>query len=174
MPYQKGTLDAPDAVSVVKADLPNADADTGSSSLDNMPSRVDRLMVPSHESSQASGQALAQAANDQKNEFNRRGLLKFAGVTSLVAIAENLFVNPARAQTWLRLTGTATGGSTHKRVRLPQRGMRKNSAVISGGSSHTVALRSDGLLFACGYNTTGQLGDNTTTNKSTFVQAIGP
>jgi alpha-tubulin suppressor-like RCC1 family protein len=117
--------------------------------------------------------AAAAATKDQQSGFNRRGLLKFAGVTSLVAIAEKLFINHAHAQTWRRLTGTATGGSTHKRVRLPQRGMWKNSAVISGGSSHTVALRSDGLVFASGNNSFGQLGDNTAANKSTFVQAIG-
>jgi alpha-tubulin suppressor-like RCC1 family protein len=48
-----------------------------------------------------------------------------------------------------------------------------NAVAIACGGKHTVALRSDGTVFACGYNFYGQLGDNTAVNKSTFVQAIG-
>lgn len=49
--------------------------------------------------------------------------------------------------------------------------------VSSGGSTagaqhegHTLAIRSDGLLFAWGANTSGQLGDGTTTFRSSPVQ----
>jgi alpha-tubulin suppressor-like RCC1 family protein len=43
---------------------------------------------------------------------------------------------------------------------------------MAGGNQHSLALRSDGLVFACGRNDFGQLGDNTTVNKSTYVQAL--
>ena len=41
---------------------------------------------------------------------------------------------------------------------------------ISSGGSHTSAIRSDGTLWAWGFNVAGQLGDGTTTNKSSPVQ----
>jgi len=42
--------------------------------------------------------------------------------------------------------------------------------AISTGGTHTIALRSDNLLFAWGLNTSGQLGDNTAISKSSPVQ----
>jgi alpha-tubulin suppressor-like RCC1 family protein len=59
----------------------------------------------------------------------------------------------------------------------------KNSPVqtISGGANwkqietgnyHTVAIKTDGTLWTWGYNQYGQLGDNTTTHKSSPVQTI--
>ena len=41
-------------------------------------------------------------------------------------------------------------------------------------SKFLVALRSDGLVFASGYNNYGQLGDNSTVDKKTYVQAVSP
>ncbi len=41
--------------------------------------------------------------------------------------------------------------------------------VISGGDYHTLALKTDGGLWAWGYNTTGQLGDGTTTQRTSPV-----
>ncbi|HQJ06039.1 MAG TPA: chromosome condensation regulator RCC1, partial [Spirochaetota bacterium] len=43
-------------------------------------------------------------------------------------------------------------------------------ASVSCGGSHTVALKSNKTLWAWGYNGSGQLGDGTTTNKSSPVQ----
>ncbi|MBI2472804.1 MAG: IPT/TIG domain-containing protein [Planctomycetes bacterium] len=44
---------------------------------------------------------------------------------------------------------------------------------IAAGDSHTLALKSDGTVWAWGGNDYGQLGDGTTTDKSTPVQVSG-
>jgi len=47
-----------------------------------------------------------------------------------------------------------------------------NWRQVSGGSSHTAAIKTDGTLWLWGFNSNGQLGDNTLTNKSSPVQTI--
>ena len=42
--------------------------------------------------------------------------------------------------------------------------------VVSENTSHVVAVRSDGLLFTWGLNSSGQLGDSTTINRSSPTQ----
>ncbi|MBQ8300663.1 MAG: hypothetical protein IJX57_01675, partial [Clostridia bacterium] len=44
---------------------------------------------------------------------------------------------------------------------------------ISAGSNHSLALKSDGTVWAWGYNGNGQLGNNTTTNSLLPVQVLG-
>ena len=46
----------------------------------------------------------------------------------------------------------------------------KDVTAIAVGISHTVILKKDGTVWACGYNALGQLGNNSTTDSSTFVQ----
>lgn len=46
----------------------------------------------------------------------------------------------------------------------------KDVTAIAVGTSHTVILKKDGTVWACGYNALGQLGNNSTTDSSTFVQ----
>ena len=41
---------------------------------------------------------------------------------------------------------------------------------IAAGNGHTVTLRSDGTIWATGDNSAGQLGDGTTTDRTTAVQ----
>ena len=53
---------------------------------------------------------------------------------------------------------TITGGTNWKQVAC--------------GSSHNVAIKSDGTLWTWGYNSNGQIGDNTITNRSSPVQTI--
>ena len=43
---------------------------------------------------------------------------------------------------------------------------------ISASTSHTIATKNDGSLWAWGYNSNGQLGDGTTTNKTTPVKIM--
>jgi uncharacterized protein YjdB len=45
-----------------------------------------------------------------------------------------------------------------------------NWASVSAGSSHTVAIKTDGTLWAWGDNFSGQLGDGTTTNRHSPIQ----
>ena len=52
-----------------------------------------------------------------------------------------------------RQVGTSTGWET-----------------VAGGSAHSLALKSDGTLWAWGSNTLGQLGDGTTNNKTAASQ----
>jgi alpha-tubulin suppressor-like RCC1 family protein len=43
-------------------------------------------------------------------------------------------------------------------------------AAAAAGASHTVAIKTDGTLWAWGSNWRGQLGDGTKTDRSTPVQ----
>jgi alpha-tubulin suppressor-like RCC1 family protein len=45
---------------------------------------------------------------------------------------------------------------------------------VAAGLSSSYALKADGTVFAWGLNTSGQLGDNTTTQRATPVQVKGP
>lgn len=43
---------------------------------------------------------------------------------------------------------------------------------VACGFGHTAAIKTDGTLWSWGFNNNGQLGDNTTTNKSSPVQTV--
>lgn len=47
-----------------------------------------------------------------------------------------------------------------------------NWKQVAAGFDHTAAIKQDGTLWTWGRNTTGQLGDNSTTDKSSPVQTI--
>ena len=47
-------------------------------------------------------------------------------------------------------------------------------STIAAGNQHSLALTADGSLWAWGWNLSGQLGDGTTTNRSTPVRVQGP
>src|SRR6185312_15197966 len=44
---------------------------------------------------------------------------------------------------------------------------------IAAGGTHVLALKSDGTVWAWGSNTSGQLGDGTTTQRAAPVQVTG-
>jgi len=46
--------------------------------------------------------------------------------------------------------------------------------AIAGGQLHSLALQSDGTVWAWGYNGNGQLGNGTQTDNNTPVQVLGP
>ena len=56
-------------------------------------------------------------------------------------------------------------------IKTPVRiGAENNWVSVSAGWLHTVAIATDGTLWAWGYNSTGQLGDGTTTDRLSPVQ----
>jgi len=70
--------------------------------------------------------------------------------------------------------GQLGDGTTTDRNRPVQVSGLTNVIAITGGcESHSLALKSDGTVWAWGYNNFGQLGDGTTTNRSTPVQVSG-
>ena len=48
-----------------------------------------------------------------------------------------------------------------------------NWKQVAGGGDHTAAIKTDGTLWTWGYNNSGQLGDGTTTNRSSPVTTAG-
>ncbi|MCL4538756.1 MAG: T9SS type A sorting domain-containing protein [Bacteroidetes bacterium] len=68
--------------------------------------------------------------------------------------------------------GNTTNQLLPVKVPLPQ-GVTKWIAVY-GGIYFAVAIGNDGNLYACGYNTYGQLGNGTTNNSATFVKVNMP
>ena len=48
----------------------------------------------------------------------------------------------------------------------------KTRTAVAAGSSHSLALASDGHVYSWGYNAYGQLGDNSTTNSSVPVTVV--
>jgi alpha-tubulin suppressor-like RCC1 family protein len=48
-----------------------------------------------------------------------------------------------------------------------------NWAQVSAGTSHSLGVTASGIAYAWGLNSTGQLGDGTTTNRSSPVTVIG-
>jgi len=70
-------------------------------------------------------------------------------------------------------SGQLGDGTTNFRL-LPARvGTDSNwRAVFSTGGSHSLALKTDGTLWAWGLNTNGQVGNNTTTNVLAPVQVL--
>ena len=63
--------------------------------------------------------------------------------------------------------GDGTSTSAYNRV-FPTQELTKatNWTAIAGGVFHSVALKADGTLWAWGHNASGQIGDNTTTDKT--------
>lgn len=47
-----------------------------------------------------------------------------------------------------------------------------NWVLVASGGYHTAAIKTDGTLWTWGYNTTGTLGDNSVTHRSSPVQTV--
>ncbi len=71
--------------------------------------------------------------------------------------------------------GTTTLWRTPVQVKGPGGlGMLTGVTAVAGGVKHTIALKSDGTVWAWGNNEYGQLGDGTTIDRTTPVQVKGP
>ncbi len=78
---------------------------------------------------------------------------------------------------WTWGTNTAgqlgDGTTTQRNTPVQVSGLTNITAIAASSfSSHALALKNDGTLWAWGNNSTGQLGDNTTTNRTTPVQVL--
>jgi alpha-tubulin suppressor-like RCC1 family protein len=70
--------------------------------------------------------------------------------------------------------GLGNGTSLNHNTYVQSTGISNAIAIAASPYVNSVyALRSDGLVFACGYNWVGTLGDGTTINRSTYVQVPG-
>jgi alpha-tubulin suppressor-like RCC1 family protein len=70
--------------------------------------------------------------------------------------------------------GTTTNSNTPVEVEgTGGSGYLTDVTAIGAGTSHSLALRRGGTVWAWGYNNEGELGDGTTTNSSTPVQVSG-
>jgi len=71
--------------------------------------------------------------------------------------------------------GTTTQRNTPVQVHGPgDVGFLTNVVALTSGNTSAYALKSDGTVWSWGANTYGQLGDNTTIQRLTPVQAHGP
>jgi len=66
-----------------------------------------------------------------------------------------------------------TGASTTAAVTLATLPASIDTAEIAGGDNHSLTLKTDGTVWAWGYNNAGQLGDGTTVQKLVPTQVKG-
>jgi alpha-tubulin suppressor-like RCC1 family protein len=65
-------------------------------------------------------------------------------------------------------------GDTNSRSQPTQIGGDTDWKMVAGGNAHTIAVKTDGTIYAWGLNTFGQLGDDTAASKSSPVLIGGP
>ena len=70
------------------------------------------------------------------------------------------------------LGNNASGLGTYKSSPVQTVAYGTNWKSVSGGVSYTAAIKTDGTLWTWGQNPSGQLGDNTTTGRSSPVQTV--
>jgi alpha-tubulin suppressor-like RCC1 family protein len=114
----------------------------------------------------------------------RKTPVQVSGPSGLIAVAAGQFHSLA-----LKSDGTVwgwgynnygqlgDGTTTNRSVPAQISGFVDVVAIAAGGGtkigSHSLALRADGTVWAWGCNTYGQLGDGTTTQRSSPVQVLG-
>ena len=62
---------------------------------------------------------------------------------------------------------------THRSSPVQVVGSTNTWKQVACGNFHTAAIKTDGTMWAWGFNSTGQIGDSTVTNKSAPSQVIG-
>lgn len=76
---------------------------------------------------------------------------------------------------WGSNTYGQLGNNTTQQQTLPVSalGLPGGAALVAVGAAHSCALMRDSTIRCWGYNANGQLGDGTTTNRTTAVQVVG-
>ena len=64
------------------------------------------------------------------------------------------------------------GTTVNKTSPVTTAGGGTNWKQVASGYYHTAAIKTDGTLWTCGYNSFGQLSDGTTVNKSSPVTTV--
>jgi len=96
-------------------------------------------------------------------------------ITGVPTVMGNIVVNASAVIIEETLTGISStvtpvhGGITD----VGDITIRKGILAIAAGSDHSLAIKSDGSVWAWGYNGNGQLGDGTDTDRYTPVQVSG-
>ncbi|MBD0378572.1 RCC1 domain-containing protein [Paenibacillus sedimenti] len=106
--------------------------------------------------------------------------VKVLGLDSIVAISARgdhalALKSDGTVWTWgSNVHGAGLGDGTNTQSATPVKVANLNSVVaIDAGGAHNLALKSDGTVWAWGYNGHGQLGDGTYTHRSTPIQVPG-
>jgi alpha-tubulin suppressor-like RCC1 family protein len=111
--------------------------------------------------------------------INRNIPAPVSGLTDIIAISAGVFntvalKNDHTVLAWgLNSSGQLGDGTTdesHIPVQVGGGSLLTDVIAISVGESHAVALKTDGTVWAWGLNSSGQLGEGTTTNSYTPVQ----
>ena len=55
---------------------------------------------------------------------------------------------------------------------VPPSVVHAGAQAIAAGAYHSMALKTDGTVWATGWNRYGRLGDGTTSDKRSFVQVL--
>ncbi|MHB8512299.1 MAG: RCC1 domain-containing protein [Actinomycetota bacterium] len=104
--------------------------------------------------------------------------LQVSGLSNVIAIAAGLHHSLAlRSDGTLWAWGDNSNGqlgdnsTTNSLVPVQVSGNMAGVFQIAGGGYHSLALRSDGVVFAWGDNSNGQLGDNSTTDSHVPIQS---
>ncbi|MCL0099854.1 hypothetical protein M1O55_03175 [Dehalococcoidia bacterium] len=116
-------------------------------------------------------------ARETLNDWIRTATQESTGATDWAAIAAGAFYTVALKSdgtlwAWGENSSGQLGIGTTVPKDVPSQEVTgaTNWSAISAGDFHTVALKSDGTLWAWGWNYYGQLGDGTTTRKNTPTQ----
>ncbi len=72
------------------------------------------------------------------------------------------------------VTTVNAGGESAASAQVSSVPVQLSIAQVSISNGHTVVLKGDGTVWTTGYNGYGQLGDGTTTSRTSYVQVLGP
>ncbi|REE96682.1 S8 family serine peptidase [Thermomonospora umbrina] len=96
-----------------------------------------------------------------------------AGSNHTIAVRPDGSVRAWGANAHGQLGNGSTADSTSPVPVSALTGVRRAPGTVAGGDTHSLAVRGDGTVWAWGGNDRGQLGDGTTTDRSTPVQVSG-